>query len=186
MNNTLKLLEYRPSPDANGDGTTGDIYHYDGSNPETLEVRLIPELESTTHEWDIDIRVLDVNNWPELDGSADLGDPSNNDGPADQTGANEADPSVEKVIPGSYSVTDGDNDEITDGNGNNDPDGNDGTGDDMVLIGYLDCGADAPAADHGFHFSSANYESAGTTIDSALNFALGLGNPNPAAAGRSG
>ena len=181
LNNALKLLRYTPDPDENDDGntTTNDFYRYDGSNPETLELLLVidetvtPAPPDSTLEWDVDIRVLDINDWPELDGSNELGDGAG-DGPANQS----ADPGIEKIIPGTYSLTDIDNDELIDGAGDDDPDGNDGAGNDMMLIGYLDCGTDPdPLSDTGFHFSSASYESAGTTIDSALNYILGLGNP---------
>ena len=179
LNNALQLLTYTPNPDENDDGntTTNDFYRYDGFNPETLDLSLtIDETvdpPDSTLEWDVDIRVLDINDWPELDGANDFGDGAG-DGPVAQT----ADPGIEKIIPGMYSLTDIDNDEIVDGDGSDDPDRNDGAGNDMMLIGYLDCDTDpAPLSDTGFHFSSATYESGVTTIDSALNFMLGLGNP---------
>ncbi len=168
LNDALKLLEYRPQDD----------YHYDGSNAETLELLLVPDDGSGPFGWDVDIRVLDVNDWPELDGANELGDTAG-DGPASQT----ADPGIEKVIPGTYSLTDVDNDDKIDtygpdgqlGGGDDvtDPDGNDGAGEDMLLIGSLDCGGSV-APDTGFHFASAAYESTGDTIESALNFALGI------------
>ena len=164
MNDALKLLEYRPQDD----------YRYDGSNPETLELLLVPDDGSGSFGWDVDIRVLDVNDWPELDGANELGD-TGGDGPATKIGR----PGIEKVIPGTYSLTDVDNDDKIDtygpdglpGGGDDvtDPDGNDGAGEDMLLIGALDCGGSV-APDTGFHFATAAYESTGDTIESALNF----------------
>ena len=135
-----------------------------------------------TFEWDVDIRVLGGNDWPDLEGEWELGD-TGSDGPADQT---DIDPGAELVIPTGYDVTDVDNDDITDTYGPNgqpgdgddvdDPDGTDGAGDDMMLIGALDCGTD-PGADYGFHFSSAAMAPVGDTITSTVDFVLGVGAP---------
>ena len=93
------------------------------------------------------------------------------------------------MIPGTYSVSDVDNDDLTDTYGPNgvlgggddiaDPDGNDGAGDDMMLIGYLSCGKPILAGD-GFHFDSASWSSVNGTIQGALDFALGISAGPPA------
>ncbi len=180
LNDALKQLEYTPDPDEDNDGDPNehDFYHYDGTNAETLAITLVPDDGSGPFDWDVDIRVLDVNDWPELDGANELGDTAG-DGPLDQM----ADPGLEKIIPGTYSLTDVDNDDLIDtygpdgmpGGGDDivDPDGNDGPGSDMLLIGYLSCGKPILPGT-GFHFDSASFSSAGDTIESALNYALGI------------
>ncbi len=192
INDALKLLEYTPDPDLDDDGDVAenDFYKYEGTNPETLRIDLSTQGEGL-FEWDVDIRVLDVNDWPDLDGAWELGDGAG-DGPADQTGV---DPGAELVIPGTYDLTDVDNDDVVDhagpdgipGNADDvdDPDGTDGAGDDMMLIGSLDCGVD-PLPGYGFHFSSSSFAPVGTTIISTMNFVLGIGgapppDPDPAA-----
>ena len=83
LNDALELLEYTPDPDLDNDGDASehDFYHYDGSNPETLDISLIPDDGSGPFDWDVDIRVLDLNDWPELDGASELGDGPGTDRP---------------------------------------------------------------------------------------------------------
>ena len=101
INDTLKLLEYKPTritrplqprPPAH-------LLKVDGSNDPSPEVS-------------VELRVQGFNDWPELKADHEVGDAAG-DGPADQV----ADPGVELTIPGNYALEDVDNDDITDGNG---------------------------------------------------------------------
>ena len=140
VNAGLDTLTYQPE----------DGYYYAGNDPEEIRLHLTPgdsSLGSLDHE--VQIRVLDVNDWPELTvpsaspylvatgGSRLLQD-------------TDPDPAVDT----SYVVTDIDNDESTDtapdppcppgdpgGTGGpcqNDP--NDGAGDDALLLMFTTCG----------------------------------------------
>jgi len=86
----------------------------------------------------IDIRVLSVNRFPTHDGPATF------DAPA----------ATEETIPGPFTVVDQDNDEDVD----TDLPGDlpDGPNDEMLLVGYLDCGT-TPVANTGVHFASAAF-----------------------------
>src|SRR5690606_29573819 len=56
VNAGLDLLRYTPDED----------YYYNGSNPETLSVDIVPGSGSGSVTHDIDIRVLDLNDFPEM------------------------------------------------------------------------------------------------------------------------
>ncbi len=154
LNDSLENLVYTPDPDEDDDSNTADdFYRYEGSNPESIVVLGTQHVPSETVNFNVDIRVLDVNDWPDLRGPGrEFGDTSG-DGPADQT----ADPAVEKVIPGNYNFIDEDNDEEIDGDEpDDDPDWADGAETEFLLFGYLDCGV-ALEPNTGFHFASSTW-----------------------------
>ncbi|HRE02573.1 MAG TPA: Calx-beta domain-containing protein, partial [Ilumatobacteraceae bacterium] len=151
LNNTLKALKYKPPAD----------YHYAGSGTlNLLKVDIAsgdPSVSPITGN-DIEIRVLDVNDWPTLDGP---------------TAAVNADPEQELVLTNQYTVADEDNDEIIDGDQADPPEPEetypDGDGDWMLLIGVLDCGAPTGnPADTGFHFKGGSFVADQADIEDLL------------------
>lgn len=106
LNDDLQLLRYTPTAD----------YYYNGSNPETLSVDIVPGSGSGSVTHDIDIRVQDLNDFPEMTVPSTL---------------YTADPAEEIVLgPGSdWEVTDEDNDETSDG-----------PGEEFILIAWASCG----------------------------------------------
>ncbi len=137
-------------------------YWYVGSNPENLNMIVVPgnsddvgvpleerESDSLT----VQIRVLDVNDFP------------THTGPATKT----ADAQLPLVISNEYTVGDEDNDEIIDDNDAGDPPPlPDGEDSDMLLIGWLTCGQPI-APNTGFHFGSAVFQSNDLTIQDLLD-----------------
>jgi LPXTG-motif cell wall-anchored protein len=149
INETLKTLVYTPTVDDPSTEEVDEDYYYDGSNPETLSVDLVPgdTTEGGTVTEPIDIRVLDYNNFPVVTVPDD-------EWSTDNTGTDlelftpNANPSLEPDVP-TLSVADEDNDEVIDdpqdgddpdsdpGDGD-DPD--DGVGDQFLVIAWATCG----------------------------------------------
>ncbi|MDR6906103.1 acyl dehydratase [Agromyces sp. 3263] len=131
VNDALKTLVYTPDDDSDDDGTADDPYFYNGSNPETLAVTLVPgDPALSTAQADIQIRVQELNDFPEVEvpdqvfqvpsgGSGFLGDAGDDAGQPDEE---------------DWNVVDEDNDE-QDGD-----DTIDGPGDEWLLIAWTDCG----------------------------------------------
>ena len=170
LSNTLADLVYTPDAD----------YHYAGtSNQETLQLDLQsgdPAMSGLVSHA-VEIRVLDVNAFPDLTGPA-----------ADKT----AQPDVPLLIPpgvvpvtrphtgAEYTVTDADNDEIVDGDQAAPPETEepipDGEGDKMLLIGYLDCGQPTTDLLTGFHFRGGTFVADQADIEDLLTDFYDLNN----------
>ena len=160
INASLALLTY--TPDAG--------YYYDGNPPETMTIDLVPAGDGpdpdtnvdSPVQWTVDIRVLDVNDWPELQLS---GSPTFSD----------VQPGLEyrifdPAVPARrLDLGDQDNDEVIDS-----PDGSqvDGPHEDMLLIGLLEC--DSPlfqASDLnslGFRFGSSTFSRVADSVQALL------------------
>ena len=128
VNDALKTLVYTPDDDSDDDGTADDPYYYNGSNPETLAVTLVPgDPALGSAQADIQIRVQGLNDFPEVTvpGAVIPVDPAS------------PDPQYLSATPtpgDDWLVEDEDNDE-QDGD-----DTIDGPGDAWLLIAWADCG----------------------------------------------
>jgi uncharacterized membrane protein YgcG len=137
VNDALNLLRYTPDPD----------YYFDGSNPETLSVDLVPGSGAGTITQDIDIKVLDINDFPSITVPQTLYTVA----PGDDVALGPAD---------AWLAEDEDNDE---------PDGNDtldGEGDQFILIAWASCGR--------FSFLSSNGFAISDDLEALIDTALGL------------
>jgi uncharacterized membrane protein YgcG len=137
VNDALNLLRYTPDPD----------YYFDGSNPETLSVDLVPGSGAGTITQDIDIKVLDINDFPSITVPQTLYTVA----PGDDVALGPAD---------AWLAEDEDNDE---------PDGNDtldGEGDQFILIAWASCGR--------FSFLSSNGFAISGDLEALIDTALGL------------
>ncbi len=138
LNAALADLKYIPD-------TMPDLYYYNGSNPETLNISVISGLDSSTADYDVEIRVLDVNDFPFVNTPAS---------------PIMADVAIEEEILG-YTAGDEDNDENVDGMQADPPvmgdDPIDGAGTDLLLIGVLDCGL-AVSPNQGFHYQGGTFQ----------------------------
>ena len=142
LNDDLKLLRYTPDAD----------YYYNGSNPETLSVDIVPGNGSGSVTHDIQIRVLDLNDFPEMTVPSTLYTVA----PGDE---------VELGPASAWEVTDEDNDE---------PDGNDtldGPGEEFILIAWASCGR--------FKFQGASGMALRDDLEEVLDYALDLGAIDP-------
>jgi hypothetical protein len=163
--------------------TPNDGYHYTGtSTGEAMDITVIPGSfgdpgvedppgSRSSANIDVEIRVLDVNDFP------------THTGPASRA----AEAQIELEILNAYTVDDEDNDEVLDNDPPSPPcpDGTtggdegpcsdpvDGDDQDMMLIGWLQCGQPiAPGT--GFHFSGAVFQSDDLTIDDLFDFVFPL------------
>ena len=166
LNDALADLVYTPH----------DGYHFTGSNGETLSVTAIPGNGDDIASIDIQIRVLDVNDFP------------THTGPANKAAAAQ----IELQIQNEFTVGDEDNDEAIDNDPPNPPcpDGTtggdtgpcsdpiDGDDQDMLLIGWLDCGPEAFDLGTGFHFASSLFQSTDLTMEALINDLFPVGD-NP-------
>ena len=142
LNADLQLLRYTPTAD----------YYYDGSNPETLSVDIVPGSGSGSVTHDIQLRVLDLNDFPEMTVPSTL---------------YTADPGQEIVLgpDSAWEVTDEDNDE---------PDGDDtldGVGEEFILIAWASCGY--------FKFQGASGMTLRDDLEEVLDYALDLASMDP-------
>lgn len=137
VNAALDLLRYTPDAD----------YYYDGSNPETLSVDIVPGSGSGALTHDIEIRVQDLNDFPSVTVPDTVYDVA---------------PGGEVVLapPSSWDVVDDDNDE---------PDGDstlDGAGEEFIVIAWASCGY--------FHFQGASGMALRDDLEELIEYALGL------------
>ncbi len=155
INDALKDLEYAPDPDIDGNGTP---YIYNGSNPEKITATLAPNAPKTctadtSVTWEIEIRVLRVNDFPDLtpDNPVEVAAPVD----TEVTVGNAI--TVPTVIdPGT--VIDPDVDEAGPANQRK-----------MLLIGALSCGQPITQdTSHGFHFGSAAFDDIGSGLKDLL------------------
>jgi hypothetical protein len=149
INQTMQTLVYTPTVDDPATQNVDEDYYYDGSDPESLTVDLVPgdTSEGGTVTKSVEIRVLDYNNFPEVTV------------PQDQWTADNVGTDLELFTPDANSsnppavatleVADEDNDEVvdsaqdgddagTDPGDGDDPD--DGTGDEFLVIAWATCG----------------------------------------------
>lgn len=139
LNDTLAQLIYIPDDD----------YHFTASAPEErLAVSVSPADGTPSVQHSVEIRVLDDNDWPTLDG------PSME---------KMADPELPLSILTEFTVGDIDNDEAIDDD-TGDP-LKDGVYTEMLLIGYLDCGAD-PTVDlqTGVRYQGGSFDTTATDL----------------------
>ncbi len=137
VNAALDLLRYTPDPD----------YYYEGFNPETLSVDIVPGSGSGSLTHTIDIRVQDLNDFPEVAVPSALYDVA---------------PGGEVVLApaDSWTVADEDNDE---------PDGDDsadGAGQEYIVIAWASCGY--------FHFQGASGMALRDDLEELIAYALDL------------
>ncbi|MHC2997766.1 hypothetical protein OB08_00445 [Microbacterium sp. HJ5] len=137
VNAALDLLRYTPDQD----------YYYEGFNPETLSVDIVPGSGSGSVTHDIDIRVQDLNDFPEADVPQTVYDVA---------------PGGEVVLApaDTWEVTDDDNDE---------PDGDetvDGPGEEFIVIAWSSCGY--------FHFQGASGMALRDDLEELIEYALDL------------
>lgn len=127
VNEALDTIVYTPDADSDDDGTADDPYVYNGANPETLTVQLVPgDPAIGTAQHEVQIRVQRLNGFPEVTvptGTIEV--------------ANDGEAVLSATVPAGddWLVEDEDNDE---------PDGDDtldGPGDEWLLIAWADCGA---------------------------------------------
>lgn len=139
LNDTLERLVYAPDDD----------YHYTASAPEErLSISLSPADGTASAQHSVEIRVLDDNDWPTLEGPT-----------VDKT----ADPEVPLVIANEFTVGDIDNDEAIDDDAQEPL--KDGVYDEMLLIGFLDCGADATVdMQTGFRYQGGTFDTTATDL----------------------
>lgn len=137
VNAALDLLRYTPAQD----------YYYEGFNPETLSVDIVPGSGSGSLTHDIDIRVQDLNDFPEVAVPGTVYDVA---------------PGGEVVLtpPDEWDVADVDNDE---------PDGDDsidGPGEEYIIIAWSSCGS--------FHFQGASGMALRDDLEELIEYALDL------------
>ncbi|WP_243074231.1 LPXTG cell wall anchor domain-containing protein [Microbacterium sp. SS28] len=152
INDGLNLLRYTP--------TEGYTYE-DGSDPEELSILVAPGSGAGSVSHDVQIRVQDLNDFPELTVPQTL---------------YTVDPAQEVVLgpDTAWEATDEDNDEVIDGE---DPPGSgddpiDGAGREFILIAWSSCGV--------FHFQGASGFALRDDLQEVLDYALDLGSIDPA------
>lgn len=148
LNAALAALVYTPD----------DGYYYVGSfNPETLHMVLVPgdPAETPPDAKDVQIRVLDVNDFP------------SHDGPDSKS----AQAQIELVMHDEFTVADEDNDEDVDGAQADPPVAEDplpdGENTSMLLVGWLTCGQ-AIDPGTGFHLGSSIFQLDDPSLDDLL------------------
>ncbi|WP_200918500.1 hypothetical protein, partial [Leifsonia sp. Leaf264] len=148
VNEAMQTLRYTPDED----------YYYNGSNPETLRVDLIPgDGTLGTVEADVEIRVQDLNDFPEATVPPDLFT---------------VDPGLEVTLgtPDQWEVTDADNDEVTDGEESpGEGDTIDGEGTELLVIAWATCGR--------IHLQGASGFEIGDDLEELVGSALGFDDP---------
>ena len=168
LNAILADLVYTPDPG----------YYYEGSNGETINIVLVPgnsddnlpepTTDNDTANTSIEVRVLNVNAFPDITAPADK---------QAQAGVElkipTADPAVSPPFTGTeFSLTDPDNDEDVDGAQANPPVAEDplqdGDGTSMLLIGYLNCGVPTVDNVNGFHFRGGTFQINNNDIQSLV------------------
>lgn len=137
VNAALDLLRYTPDAD----------YFYDGSNPETLSVDIVPGSGAGSLTQSVDIRVQDLNDFPAV---------------AVPSTVYAVAPGDEVVLapPAAWEVTDDDNDE---------PDGDgtlDGPGEEFIVVAWASCGY--------FHFQGASGMALRDDLEEVIAYALDL------------
>ncbi|MBI2704609.1 MAG: hypothetical protein HYX32_04880, partial [Actinobacteria bacterium] len=160
----LADLVYTPDPG----------YYYVGSfNPETLNIVVVsgqdsnepPPLENPSIQaYGVEIRVLDVNDFPTIDGPS---------------GPIQAAPEIEEIITG-FTASDEDNDEDVYGAQADPPlpppDPIDGEGTNMLLVGVLECGQPVTPLVEGFHFQGGVFQADDTSIEDIVNDTYDISN----------
>lgn len=151
INQTIKTLVYTPTVDDPSTTDQDEDYYFNGSNPETLTVDLVPgdTSEGGTVTRFVDIKVLDYNDFPEVTVPQEQWSVASG---ADRELFVPTDPANPPSQP-TAEVADEDNDEIIDGmqaDPPEEPDPIDGKGQQFLVVAWATCGQFALRSETGF------------------------------------